>query len=78
MAIRKLSVEQKAQAYDEAIDKIADAVEAGTIEQGFANWLFPELKESEDERIRKEIINYLEPQGDCCGNKERWIAWLEK
>lgn len=40
--------------------------------------LFPELKDSEDEKIRKEIINYLEPQGDCCGNKERWIAWLEK
>ena len=44
---------------------------------------FPELKEdSEDEKIRKEIINYFE-----CQSKEepsrkdthnKWIAWLEK
>ena len=41
--------------------------------------LFPELKESKDERIRKEIIQYIKDL-----NKsgylydEEWIAWLEK
>lgn len=43
--------------------------------------LFPELKESEDERIRKEIIDFLElPHPQFVGKRdhEKWIAWLEK
>ena len=46
--------------------------------------LFPELKESEDERIRKAILNYLtkmwgNSQDDVCGvHVEDAIAWLEK
>ena len=35
---------------------------------------FPELKESEDERIRKEIYNFLIDM-EC---KKEWIAYLEK
>ena len=48
------------------------------------NWLeytFPELKESEDERIRKEIIQFLQlphPQFVGKRNYEECIAWLEK
>ena len=43
----------------------------------------PELKESEDERISKEIIKYLEQtvphhhRDEVLKSKE-WIAWLEK
>lgn len=36
--------------------------------------LFPELKESEDERIRKEIISAIKE--DWPGHTD-WIAWLE-
>ena len=75
------TIEQKAKRYDEAIDKIADAVEAGTIEQGFANWLFPELKESEDERIRKELLEHCKNQakpyiqtGNKCPQIQSWIV----
>ena len=42
---------------------------------------FPELKESEDERIRKEIIQFLQlphPQFVGKRNYEEWITWLEK
>lgn len=42
---------------------------------------FPELKESEDERIRKELISFLQlshPQFVGERNQEKWIAWLEK
>ena len=40
---------------------------------------FPELKESEDERIRKELITYLKSQGcSAVWNFKDWIAWLEK
>jgi len=38
--------------------------------------IFPELKESEDERIRKEIISYLESRDFDI--EDGWIPWLEK
>jgi hypothetical protein len=46
--------------------------------------IFPELRESEDEKIRKDIISFIErnkrpiapvPSDDTL---DRWIAWLEK
>ena len=43
--------------------------------------IFPELKESEDERIRKELIEFLKlPHSRFVGNREheKWITWLEK
>lgn len=40
--------------------------------------LFPELKESEDERTRQEIVRFIrmEVEDEIVGNK--WLAWLEK
>lgn len=44
--------------------------------------LFPELAESEDEKIRKEIIAYLDVQDAISDRQDHdfknWIAWLEK
>ena len=46
--------------------------------------VFPELKESEDERIRNEIIAILQykyekyPNDPKYCNSPQWIAWLEK
>ena len=45
--------------------------------------VFPELKESDGERIREEIIDYLHLVGKGDGDYaqpmiDRWIAWLEK
>lgn len=46
--------------------------------------LFPELCESEDERIRKEIIDFIQEREIVCSNGDsflpykKWIAWLEK
>ena len=46
--------------------------------------VIPELKESEDERIRKEILNVFKQLDECttiCGRNydyAKWIAWLEK
>jgi hypothetical protein len=40
--------------------------------------IFPELKESEDERIRKEIIEFITIVADSKSNKMEWLAWLEK
>lgn len=47
--------------------------------------IFPELKESEDELMRKEAISIIkqyniicEKEGDKCYTADRVIAWLEK
>lgn len=43
--------------------------------------IFPELKESEDDEIRKDIIQFLQlPHPQFVGKREheKWIAWLEK
>ena len=45
------------------------------------NYIFPELKESEDEKIRKQILSFLkEFEYDHYRNLDfsSWIAWLEK
>ena len=50
-----------------------------------AEHFFPELKDSEDERIRKDLISFLIDMKDgdvgCFPSQslyQRWIAWLEK
>lgn len=45
--------------------------------------LFPELKENEDERIQKELINliykvYANTDYITCAEHEEMLAWLEK
>ena len=40
--------------------------------------VFPELAESEDEKIRKELLNYLYDVHDDDEDRARWLAWLEK
>ena len=78
--------EEKAKRYDEAIERARAFnngedvdVEAGTT---FCEYIFPELKESEDERIRKAIIEFFELQDDNTTYsfipKKDIITWLEK
>ena len=77
--MKELSIEEKAKRYDEAIER-AKAYQGLRSEMEI---IFPELKESEDERIRKGIIRNLEYLMDRAEGfvkdelKER-IAWLEK
>ena len=44
--------------YKEALERARKIYEQGTITESLC-YVFPELKESEDERIRKEIIEYF-------------------
>jgi hypothetical protein len=81
--------QEKAKAYDEALEKAVKmhrnykgrvrAVDV-VIEE-----VFPELKESEDERIRKELLEHCKNQakpyiqtGNKCPQIQSWIDWLEK
>ena len=75
---------EKAEAYDKALER-ARAINNGKdvdVESGttICEYIFPELKESEDEKIRKEIISILR-NTYWTSSRNRFnelVAWLEK
>ena len=84
MIMKELSIEEKAKAYDEAIERAnelnyvsdKDSLQRKTVEH-----IFPELKESEDERIRKRLIELFKGHwsDEWYGLKvDKVLAWLEK
>ena len=78
-----MTTEEKAKYYDEAKARISKAFNDNRCTIGFMNEIFPELAESEDEKIRKELISFVRHDGWkftklTKEEKESWIAWLEK
>ena len=79
--MKKLTIEQKAKAYDGLIERLKDlkfscrfSPLSDTIDE-----IFPELKESEDERIKNEIILYIGARNDISlDTHNKWLSWLEK
>ena len=78
-----MTQEQKAKAHDESLERAKEYLNSPRtcfdIEQLYN--IFPELKESEDERIRGAIMHFIShtptvPKGII--NKEQMLAWLEK
>lgn len=77
--MKELSIEGKAKRYDEAVINGSRLWECGEITREDYEYIFPELKESEDERILRRIINIVDEYSakhqidntDC-------IDWLEK
>ena len=75
---------EKAEAYDKALERARAInnekdvdVESGTT---ICEYIFPELKESEDDKIRKEIISILR-NTYWTSNRNRFnelVTWLEK
>ena len=80
--MKELSVEQKAKAYDNVVGKLKKFMAQGVdplITRADVQDFFPELKESEDEMIRKALIRFHKSTIDVDGIKgEDIIAWLEK
>ena len=84
-----MTQEEKAKAYDEALER-AKVYKNHLIESNDDNgavreleYIFPELKESEDERIRKGLIQgFLEYESDYSYFKKLKVTdiltWLEK
>ena len=71
-----LIMTDKAKAYDEAIERAKKIYGNGITEE-----IFIELKEDNDERIKKNCIHFLELQKQHhagTGEIEECIAWLEK
>lgn len=56
-----MTTEEKAKAYDEALEraKAYHRNELSGSRKEITEYIFPELRESEDERIRKEMIKYF-------------------
>ena len=88
-----MSDKEKAKAYDEALERAKKLLNKQGITVGsYPNreaieTIFPELQESEDERIRKEIYDFLLNgiwnEGIIASVKQKkkcseWLAWLEK
>ena len=82
--VDKMTLEEKAKAYDELRVKAQELTEDGYIDKLALLDLFPELKESEDERIRKALVTIftlqvsdgiVEQEGIT---KTDVFAWLEK
>jgi hypothetical protein len=81
-----MTQEEKAKRYDEALER-ARKLQENSNGMILKKWLwniFPELKENEDERIRKALINYLITDEDNGVSKvgqipiDNVITWLEK
>ena len=69
--------------YKEALERARQFSEHPLQEDSsnIVEYIFPELRESENERTRKEIISFLQlPHKQFVGERkqEKWIAWLEK
>lgn len=80
-----MTQEQKAKAYDKAIQRAKEILEIGVKESRDIKFIlsfFPELKESKEERIRKAAIAFVEASDHFDYHlgisKEDVIAWLEK
>jgi len=88
--MRELSIEEKAKAYDEAL-KVLHKYDGANImfSQSLKEEMFPELKESEDERIRKALIELVKFSKKSCFeilkdqsfnivSMNEMLTWLEK
>ena len=83
--MEELSIEEKAKRYDEALDKARKLYNSeetsADVEIGCEN-IFPELIESEDEKIKRCIGDVVRKYGSefTTGTvtKEKMFAWLEK
>lgn len=91
--MKELSIKEKAKRYDEVVARLRYAFNSNRCTLGFMNEILRYPRESEDERIRKELIEHVKDQQssfifapDCRDKYEEeennkynsWLAWLDK
>jgi hypothetical protein len=86
--MKELSIEEKAKAYDWAIKRVEDIVggkcpKPFVFTEGLFDYIFPELKESDDKKVRKTLIKFFEDwhttNSHCYGVPlPKILSWLEK
>ena len=77
--MKQLSTEEKARRYDEALERAREL--SKSISGAQYGTIFPELKEeSEDEKIRKELIRFVKGYfpNETSEQRKAYLAWLEK
>lgn len=76
----KKTIEEKAKRYDEAIERAKEMCTTLS-DRAISEYIFPELKKSEDERIKEDLIQWVDEFPDTIWRghyKKDVIAWLEK
>lgn len=83
-----MTQEEKAKAYDEVLERAQKATRAGSdVAMDIIQYIFPNINDSEDERIRKELIEFIQWSEDRgmtrhdfhqAKRPSEWIAYLEK
>lgn len=84
--MKELSIQEKSERYDKAIERAKGLIDfSSDSELKILEYVFHELKESEDERIRKVLIGWINLEPSTSFNdifdgfsKEQILAWLEK
>ena len=84
--MKELSIEEKAKRYDEAMEKAKNTIEVNQAIPDIVECvesLFPELTESGEEEIRKEITEFFKNYNEkgtwkAIPDVKKWIDWLEK
>lgn len=79
--MKELSIEEKVKRYDEALHKAKNyySTTDSSSDIKLIGLIFPELKESEDERIRKKIIQLVnDAMATNAPYKKEMLAWLKK
>ena len=73
-----MTQEEKARAYDEALARAKDMMSYKEVRREDMEYLFPELKKSEDEKIRKELLAVVNDLVLPSEQQSRFVTWLEK
>lgn len=79
-----MTIEEKAKAYDEAKARMSRAFNSNRCTLGFMNEIFPELKDSDSNRIRQKFIKLVKMSNEVGGfalhkwEADEMLAWLEK
>lgn len=74
------TIEEKAKAYDEALKRAKQKIDAGFLTEDDLSYIFPQLCESESERIIKTLQEYVKNRNWPLNGptQDKMLAWLEK
>ena len=78
-----MTIEEKAKAYDEALERAKSQIAAGLVNQDVCEYILPGLAETEDKNIDEALIKTLKDKislGVVSNgySREDYIEWLEK
>ena len=83
--MKKISIEENIKCYNDKLKLAKEALDSGSYDKETIEYIFPELKESEDERIKKNLITFFKGEYGTNSNArfagikvKDVIAWLEK